>query len=149
VRNSALLAGAAVEVAPQVEAPQPLLAALQQIVDDPAMTPRDLDELAGRLPDSSHVLADLSAHIAQRLVDHHRTHAEPNDEATLPDLAMGLNNLSVRLGDVGRREEGLAAITEAVDIHRKLAEVRPAVHQQDLERSLEVLTRLQGEATAD
>jgi hypothetical protein len=36
-----------------------------------------------------------------------------------------LNNLSNRLGDPGRREEGLAAITEAVDIRRRLTEQPP------------------------
>ena len=36
-----------------------------------------------------------------------------------------LNNQSLRLSDLGRREEALAAIEEAVSIYRQLAEARP------------------------
>ncbi|WTJ48396.1 tetratricopeptide repeat protein (plasmid) [Streptomyces atratus] len=38
---------------------------------------------------------------------------------------MSLNNLALWLGEVGRREEGLAAIQEAVRIRRTLAETNP------------------------
>ena len=40
---------------------------------------------------------------------------------------MSLNNQSIRLSDLGRREEALAAIEEAVTIRRELARTRPAV----------------------
>jgi len=39
-----------------------------------------------------------------------------------------LNNLSNRLAEAGRREEGLAAIEEAVDVRRRLAEANPAAY---------------------
>ena len=38
-----------------------------------------------------------------------------------PDLAMSLNNLAIRLGDLGRREDALAAIEEATRTYRELA----------------------------
>jgi hypothetical protein len=50
-----------------------------------------------------------------------------------------LNNLSNRLGGVGRREEALAAIAEAVQIRRQLAEQRPEVHSSEFDNSLQVL----------
>ncbi|MFD6891177.1 tetratricopeptide repeat protein, partial [Streptomyces sp. NPDC059957] len=43
----------------------------------------------------------------------------------MSDLATSLNNLSVDLGDLGRHEDGLAAINEAVDVYRVLAGQRP------------------------
>jgi hypothetical protein len=61
----------------------------------------------------------------------------------LPDLAGSLNNLSLRLGGLGRREEGLAAVEESVTIRRELAAVHPTVFQSDLERSLQVLAWFQ------
>ena len=45
---------------------------------------------------------------------------------------MSLNNLAVRLADLGRREEALAAIEEAADIHRELAAARPDAFRPDL-----------------
>lgn len=46
------------------------------------------------------------------------------------------NNLSLRLSDLGRREEALAVIEEAVRIYRSLVEVRPQAFQLDLARAL-------------
>jgi len=45
-----------------------------------------------------------------------------------PGFAAALNNLSVRLADTGRREEGLAASQEAVHIYRRLAAAQPAAY---------------------
>ena len=44
-----------------------------------------------------------------------------------PDLATSLNNQSNGLSDLGRREEALAAIEQAVTIRRELARTRPTV----------------------
>ena len=49
---------------------------------------------------------------------------------------MSLNNQSSRLADLGRREEALAAIEEAVTIYRALAEARPDAFLPDLAMSL-------------
>ena len=53
---------------------------------------------------------------------------------------MSLNNLSIRLADAGRRDEALAAITEAVDIRRRLAAANPAAFLPDLAMSLNNLS---------
>ena len=53
---------------------------------------------------------------------------------------MSLNNLSVRLADLGRREEALAAIQEAVTIRRELAAARPDAFRPDLATSLNNLS---------
>ena len=47
--------------------------------------------------------------------------ARARPEAFGPDLAMSLNNLSIRLADLGRREEALSAIEESVEVYRELA----------------------------
>ena len=51
--------------------------------------------------------------------------AAANAAAYEPDLAMSLNNLSVRLAEAGRRDEGLTAIEEAVAVRQRLARTRP------------------------
>jgi hypothetical protein len=62
---------------------------------------------------------------------------------------MSLNNLSVRLGDLGRREEALAAIEEAVTVRRELAARWPDVYQQELEQSLRVVAWLEQSTDVD
>jgi hypothetical protein len=54
----------------------------------------------------------------------------------LSGLALSLNNRSSRLSDLGRREEALAAIEEAVTIHRRLTQTRPAAFAGRLAKSL-------------
>ena len=52
-----------------------------------------------------------------------------------PGLAMSLNNQSNRLAELGRREDALAAIEEAVALYRELAAILP-VFWESLARSL-------------
>jgi tetratricopeptide (TPR) repeat protein len=49
---------------------------------------------------------------------------------------MALVNLAVRLGSLGRREDALAAIQEAVTIRRDLAAARPDAFRPDLAMAL-------------
>jgi tetratricopeptide (TPR) repeat protein len=53
-----------------------------------------------------------SAH--QQAVEVYRALAAARSEAFRPDLARSLNNLSNRLAELGRREDALSAIEEAV-----------------------------------
>jgi tetratricopeptide (TPR) repeat protein len=53
---------------------------------------------------------------------------------------MSLNNLSLRLSDLGHREDALAAIQEAVELSRKLAADRPAAFNANLATSLNNLS---------
>jgi tetratricopeptide (TPR) repeat protein len=66
--------------------------------------------------------------------------AEASPDTYLPDLAMSLNNCSIDLREAGRREEGLAAVEEAVRHYRALAEASPDVHLPDLAMSLNNLS---------
>ncbi len=49
---------------------------------------------------------------------------------------MSLNNLALRLSELGRRDEALAPAQEAVIIYRKLAQKNPDAFLPDLARSL-------------
>ncbi|HUK72004.1 MAG TPA: tetratricopeptide repeat protein [Streptosporangiaceae bacterium] len=57
-----------------------------------------------------------------------------------PALAMSLNNLSLRLADLGRPEDALTAIDEAVTIRRELAAARPDAFRPGLANSLNNLS---------
>ncbi len=136
VRHAPVLGAAAVDVATHAEQPGPLIEALDRIVHGPN-TPADaLARLSDALPNFSHRLAEFAADLAHRNVTAYRALAEQDLDAFLADLAMSLNNQSNRLGDVGRVEEALEAITEAVDRYRALAEQRPDAFLPDLATSL-------------
>ncbi|MFI1177881.1 tetratricopeptide repeat protein, partial [Streptomyces melanogenes] len=138
-RHAATLAAPAIETATRTESPLPLLNALQQMSDNPATPLPTLEHLAARLPETSHNLAPFAANLAQCIANHHRDDVHEHPEQ-LPVLARSLNNLSVRLGDVGRREEALAAVNEAVDIWRDLARSRPDAFLPDLATCLNNLS---------
>jgi hypothetical protein len=52
---------------------------------------------------------------------------------------MSLNNQSGRLADLGRREDALAAIEEAVTAYRELAATRPTIYVTRLKSSLKLM----------
>ena len=54
----------------------------------------------------------------------------------MPNLAASLNNQSGRLSELGRREDALTAIDEAVGVYRELAGARPDAFLPDLAMSL-------------
>jgi len=66
-------------------------------------------------------LLPLAIATDQSAVRNYEQLAADNFAAYGPDLASSLNNLSNRLGDAGRRAEGLAAIERAVAIYEQLA----------------------------
>ncbi len=45
---------------------------------------------------------------------------------------MALNNLGIRLSNLGRREQALQATEEAVELYRRLAAANPAAFEPDL-----------------
>ncbi|MFL1379768.1 tetratricopeptide repeat protein [Nocardiopsis protaetiae] len=122
------LGPAAIEVATQVEAPQPLIDGLNAVSGDPDAPVRVLEGLHNSLPPSSQRLAEYAAELSTRLVDRHRALAERRPDLHLPDLAASLNNRAVELGDLGRREEALEAASEAVGVYATLVEQRPDLH---------------------
>ncbi|MCU1483158.1 MAG: Tetratricopeptide repeat-containing protein, partial [Subtercola sp.] len=93
-------------------------------------------DLIDRLPEHSTGLAGLAATLTAQAVDHHRHLVDTDPEVHTIALAMSLNNLSNRLGDLGRREDALTAIEEAVTLRRALATARPDAFTPDLAMSL-------------
>ncbi|MBQ0990700.1 tetratricopeptide repeat protein [Micromonospora sp. H61] len=140
LRYPHLLAGPAIDVTTKVEFPGPLVSALRQLTADPQTSIDELTAMSDRLPAVSHNLAELAGELTQRLVDEYRHHVTNDPDAFLPDLATSLNNLSVDLGALGRREDGLAASKEAVTIRRQLAAARPEAFLPDLATSLNNLS---------
>ena len=88
----------------------------------------------------------FSAALTMRITELLRTLAEANPDAYLPDLASSLNNLGVRLADVGQRQAALAPAQEAVAIRRQLAEADPDAYLPDLAMSLNNLGNQLAEA---
>ena len=103
-------------------------------------------QLADQMPEHSVQLAALAATLTSQQVTQHRAGAvDGQPDALRSDLARSLNNLSNRLADVGRREDALAAIEEAVTIRRELAAARPDEFRPGLAGSLNNLSaRLAG-----
>ena len=84
------------------------------------------------MPEHSVQLAALAATLTSQQVTQYRAGTVDGEPDAASRLAGSLNNLSVRLADLGRREEALAAIEEAVTIHRELAAARPDAFRPDL-----------------
>jgi Tetratricopeptide repeat len=105
-------------------APQPALAAA----------------LADQLPEHSVQLAALTATVMSQQVTYYRAGTARGEPDAVGGLARSLNDLSVRLGDLGRREQALAAIQEAVTIYRELAADHPDAFRPGLALSLNNLS---------
>ena len=96
------------------------------------------------------ILGPLELTLTEKITNHFRQQAAPDPDAHEPDLAMSLNNLSIRLADAGRRDEALTAIQDAVEIRRRLAADNPAAHEPDLALMLTNLSvRLAGAGRRD
>ncbi|WTO33163.1 tetratricopeptide repeat protein [Streptomyces achromogenes] len=134
-----VLAPHAVGLATRTTTPEPLLAALDAILADPALDPDTLRRLAGSLPSYSERLAPWAADVTERVVAHHRARP-PDDPARIPYLATSLGNLAQRVNDLGERERGLAAATEAVTLWKSLAAAQPGRWQAELAAGLATLS---------
>ncbi|MGH3221402.1 MAG: tetratricopeptide repeat protein [Streptosporangiaceae bacterium] len=87
-----------------------------------------LEQIADAIPHQTVALAGLAAEVLQRLADA----AAPGSG----ERARRLNDLSNRLSNLGRREQALAAIEEAVTTCRDLAAARPDAFLPGLATSL-------------
>jgi tetratricopeptide (TPR) repeat protein len=98
-------------------------------------------ELAQKLdplvPDETVSLREVAAWAAGRLL--RALPAAGGDEAVTVERARLLNNLSVRLSELGRREDALAAAEKAMAIWRELAAARPDAFRPVLALSLNSL----------
>jgi tetratricopeptide (TPR) repeat protein len=93
-----------------------------------------LSLIAQALPDTSVALARPAALVFQRLADSAAGDSEKHAEHLI--------HLSNWLSRLGRREQALAAIEEAVTIRRQLADARPQVYSARLVASLQQLASL-------
>ncbi|MFF2951520.1 tetratricopeptide repeat protein [Kitasatospora sp. NPDC057965] len=140
VRHHETLAVHIITTATRTDHPTPLITALDTLTTDPT-TPLDtLIALHGQLPSTSHRLATTAVRLTRTIAGRYRTLATANPDAHLPNLASSLNNLSNRLGEVGQRAEGLAAVEEAVGHYRTVAEANPDVYLPHLATALNNLS---------
>jgi len=145
---------AAIAVAPRLEEPRPLIAALDVLVRGSA--PATLDDLYCALPEHSLVLADTGLRIAEALVAHYRDAARADPDVQLPELARWLHNLAVMRTTVGQRAESLAAAQDAVTFLRRLVTTDREAHLPLLASAVSTLSislselgrRAEGLATA-
>jgi tetratricopeptide (TPR) repeat protein len=100
-----------------------------------------LVEVANALPANTLALRETAAALLLRIADTARGTAEAEQGAGSGDqlqsiLATALLNLGIRLSELGRPEDALAAAQEATDIYRRLAAARPDAFLPDLALSL-------------
>jgi hypothetical protein len=95
------------------------------------------------MPEHSVRLATLAATLTSQQFTRYRADTFGGEPDAANRLAMSLNNLSADLADLGRREDALAAIREAVTIRRELAARWPDAYRQELEQSLQVVAWLE------
>ncbi|MCL2788039.1 MAG: tetratricopeptide repeat protein [Micrococcales bacterium] len=101
-------------------------------------TPASVDDaldLDSAIPERVTVLRPLAASVFDRALTILDT-----QETAPSDLSDLLVNASVRFGEVGRREEGLAAIKRAVTVYEELAAKAPDAFLPDLAMSLNNLS---------
>jgi tetratricopeptide (TPR) repeat protein len=112
-------------VAAALDAPSSRLPELLGLALTRCPQPAQAAKLVDLLPQHSTGLAGLAGILARQAVSHRRELAVDQPDASTPDLANALNNLSLRLSDLGWREDAVAAAEEAVSIYRQLAAARP------------------------
>jgi tetratricopeptide (TPR) repeat protein len=128
-------------VAVMIDTPGDLVRRLDQLVE--TLDDKALAAIDGALPPQSLTLMNLSlrvagrrTHLARELVataDGASEDVAPHDQQEiLNHVAARLDTLGIRLSNLGRREEALAASQEAVDIYRRLAQTRPDAFLPDL-----------------
>jgi tetratricopeptide (TPR) repeat protein len=105
--------------------------------------PERLLPLVFAMPEQTTILREPAAELTERLATVFLREAERTDEPIeLIKAATLFNNLSVRLSDLGRREEALTAAEEAVRHYRALAAARPDAFTPDLALSLNNLANM-------
>ena len=98
------------------------------------------------MPTHTLEMREIAAELAKTLVDQARHLAgEELDLDEAVTLAGTLNNLANRFFDLGRREEALVAIEEAVDLYRSLVSIQPDDFRPGLAASLISLSRYRSE----
>ena len=97
-------------------------------------------QLADQMPEHSVQLAALASTLTSQQVTQYRAATTGGEPDAAGRLALSLNNLALRLADLGRPEDALPASEEAVSIHRELAAARPDAFRPGLATSLTSLS---------
>ena len=104
---------------------------LATLTDDPL----ELMAIVDEVPAATTSLRAQAAEIQVKIVEFLRADIA-SSENSQSRLAMSLNNLAVRLSDLGGREPALQAAEEAVQLYRELAAARPDAFRPNLAGSL-------------
>ncbi|MFC8339837.1 tetratricopeptide repeat protein, partial [Streptomyces rubiginosohelvolus] len=145
IRHHMHLRAHIVTTATGTDHPTPLITALTTLTTDPATTLEALTALYREFPHTSQRLSVPAAHLATAIADRFQALAAENPDTFLPNFASALSNLSIRLGGVGRRDEGLAAAQEAAGHYRTLADANPDAYLPNLATALNNLSALLGQ----
>ena len=122
------LAGAAIVVAVQTGA---LLGDLfAHVLEDASVDVADLQQIANMIPYPTVALATADEVATRRVRSLLPADTDP------AQIAVWSNKLATVLAQLGRREEALAAIEEATDLYRALADARPDAFLPDLAMAL-------------
>ena len=132
--NLATLASDAIAVAQ--ETGDPLGTALARALTRRPEAVLDLAALHSAIPTHTVSLREAAQLLAAAQVEAARR------GGSMADLAGALNNLSLRLAALGRREQALQAIQEAVELYRWLATRWPQVFRSQLVVALDDLSRV-------
>lgn len=126
---------AAIQVAPQVESPAPLIAALDRLGSDSGVDLDLLDKLLDSIPRDTQVLAGPAIAIGDALI--------PRLKNGAGNFALGRSKLADALGKTAGWQfqtnllhEALASATEAAEIHRELDDSSSIDHQVGLAKAL-------------
>ena len=111
--------------------------ALERAISVIPINPTVLPTVLNSLPSQpSLTLGPLALSLAAQFLPHARDLAATGPQQHEPILGTALNVHSARLSWLGRREDALAAVDEAVTIYRRLADARPDAFLSDLAMSL-------------
>jgi tetratricopeptide (TPR) repeat protein len=114
-----------------------LAAALERATSVIEVDAAVLPAILNSLPQGSTLsLGALKLTLTGQLLANLRHAADRDPQRHTPTLAIALNNQSKMLSDLGRREDALTAIEEAVTIRRRLPDARPDAFLPDLALSL-------------
>jgi tetratricopeptide (TPR) repeat protein len=134
--HPAALAPAAVSAATAVEHPEPLRAALAEVLDERDDDFPLLDRIYRAVPSHSQTLAGWAAELADRLTQLVGADVEAG-RSGFADLAAAFNNLAFRLTAAGLVDLALPRNAMAVELYEQLSRHQPGVHEDGLATALE------------
>ena len=112
------------------------LAWLDTLIERGSVDVEQLMLLTDTLPENSFALMEHAARLTEKVAALLRDAVAAGEAHRLPALAAALNNLGIRMSELGRREAALGPAEEAVKIRRKLAAANPDAYEPDLASAL-------------